>query len=350
MSPIVAKADAMSWLRNQTKKIQEQTELAVSEEVASATEVEAWLQRRGVKYAPPTAVPMAMIEERRSRGNQARKDPIVTESVERFATAFRAGKPFPPIVCYQLGNKLVIIDGNNRHEAAKRARREYIHGIIIDATTDGDLIQLLTVEANATHGVTPPLDWRIRQALHLMTLGHSEALAAEAAGVTALQMKNARAAAEAEGRARALKVYGFGDLSASVKTILNVIKNEPVFHAIAKLAATQKLGSEAARDLTRAVKLGKSEADQLAIVAEQAANFDVESAIKKAMKRGPSSPKNALASACGLFLKCDTTALIGQIVTVHDRDVIQARLEDAVNKILEIQVAMEDQLKDMVEE
>jgi CBS domain-containing protein len=348
VSPSLAQTDATSWLRRHSKGIKEHTELAVTEEVASATEVEAWLQRRGVKYAPPTGIPMTMIEERRSRANQARKDPIVAESVERFATAFRAGKSFPPIVVYSIGNKLVIIDGNNRHEAAKRAKREHIYGIVIDPTTDGDLIQLLTVEANATHGVTPPLEWRIKQALHLMTLGHPEALAAEASGVTGLQMRNARSASEADARARALRVQGFSDLSASVKVMLNPIKNEPVFHAVAKLAATQGFGVETARDITRAVKAGKSEAEQLAIVAEKANEYDVEDAIKKAMKRGPSSPKNALASACGLFQKCDTSALVRQIMTVHDRDVIKSRLEEAADKILEIQVAMEelDELED----
>lgn len=350
MSPSSEKTDATNWLRNQTRKIDTQTELAVSEQVAAATEVEAWLQRRGVKYAPPTGIPMAMIEEKRSRGNQARKDPLVVESVERFATAFRAGKPFPPIVVYALGNKLVIIDGNNRHEAAKRAKLNFIHGIVIDAQTDGDLIQLLTVEANATHGVTPPLEWRIKQALHLMTLGHPEPVAAEAAGVTALQIKNARSAQEADARARALRITHFSDLSQSVKVILNVMRAEPVFHAIAALAAEQKIGTEIARDIVRAVKLGKSEAEQLAIVAEKAAEYETAEAINRAMKRGPSSPKNALASACGLFSKCDTNGLIKQILTIHDRDVILNRLSEAVDKILEIQVAIEEELKDMEED
>lgn len=346
--PSSAQTDATTWLRGQTRKIAEHSELAVSEEIASATKVEAWLQRRGVKYAPPTMIPMHMIDERRSRANQARKDPLLVESVERYATAFRAGTQFPPIVLYALGNKLVIIDGNNRQEAARRAKQEFIRGIIIDEKTDGDLIQLLTVEANADHGVTPPLEWRIKQALHLMSLGHSEVLAAEASGVTPLQMRNARAAAEADGRARALRISGFSDLSNSVKTALNVVKSEPVFLAVGRLAAAQKFGVDQARDLTRAIKAGRSEAEQLAIVADKATEADVEDAIKKAMKRGPSSPKNAVASACGLFQKCDTEGLIRQIMTVHDRDVIKARLDEAVDKILEIQVAME-KLKDLGE-
>lgn len=339
--PGSAQTDATKWLQRQNSKVDTHVTLAVSEEVASATEVEAWLQRRKVKYAPPIAIPMAMIDEKRSRSNQARKDSLVVESVERFATSFRAGKQFPPIVVYPLGNKLVIIDGNNRQEAAKRAKKEFIWGIIIDEKTDGDLIQLLTVEANASHGVTPELSWRMKQAMHLMSIGHPEALAAEASGVTALQMKNHKATVEADARARALRITGFSDLSASVKVILNPVRSEPVFHAIGKLAADQKLGVEPCRDITREVKKGRSEAEQLAIVAEFAQGYDVESAIKKAMRRGPSSPKNAVASACGLLDKCDPDALVAQILTAHDRDVIKDRLDKTVDKILEIQVAME---------
>lgn len=336
-----AQTDATKWLLRHSGKITEHDTLEVSEQVASTTKVEAWLQQRGVKYAPATTIPLTMIDERRSRANQARKDALVTESVERFATSFRAGNSFPPIVVYPLASRLVIIDGNNRHEAAKRARLESIWGIIIDAETDGDMIQLLTVEANASHGVTPPLEWRIRQAMHLMLLGHPEPLAAEASGVTALQVKSYKAAQEADARAKVLRVSGFGELSTSTKVAMNAVRSEPVFHAIAVLAASHKLGVEAVREITREVRKARSEAEMLAVVADFVSNFDVENALKKAMKRGPSSPKNAVASACGLLDKCDPDALVAQILTPHDRDVINNRLDKTVEKILQIQIAME---------
>lgn len=341
-------ARGADWLRKQSRKVDEHDTLAVDEETASAVTVEAWLQRRGVKYAPATGIPMAMIDEKRSRANQARRDPLVVESVERFANAFRAGRPFPPIVVYPIGNRLVIIDGNNRHEAAKRAKREYIFGIIIDPTTDGDIIQLLTVEANASHGVTPPLEWRIRQAFHLCSIGHEDEVAAEAAGITPVQLKNARSAAQAEQRARLLRIHGFEEVPSTAKQYLNGIKLEPVFHAAASLAAKAKLNVEQVRDLCRAIKTGKSEPEQLSVVAEQEQLFVVEDAAKKALTKRVSSPKMALVSGVGLVLKCDPRALVQQIRTVHDRDVIANRLQEVVDKILEIQVEMES-LKDMEE-
>ncbi len=348
MSSRSEQVQATDWLRKQSNKVTDQDTLSVGEDVAAATQVEAWLQRRGVRYAPPTGIPMHMIDRKRSRTNQARRDPLVTESVERFTVAMKQGRTFPPIVVYPIGNRLVIVDGNNRDEAAFRAKREYIHGIIIDEKTDSDLIQLLTVEANASHGVTPPLEWRIRQSFHLCSIGHPDEVAAEAAGITISQLRNARAAAEAESRARILRVHGFAEVPATSKQYLNAIKNEPVFYAAAKLTADVKLSIEQVRDLCRAIKTGRNEAAQLAIVAEQHKLLLAENAAKTALTKRVNSPKNALVAGIGLITNCDPKALVAQIRTISDRDVIKARLRDMETKLLEFQIELET-LNDMEE-
>lgn len=342
MSPRQEQVAAVDWLRKQTRQIDEHHTTSVSEQEASTVTVEAWLQRRGVRYAPATGIPMDMVDTKRSRANQARKDPLVNESVDRFRQAMAAGRPFPPIVLYQLGNKLVIIDGNNRHEAALRLKMQFIHGIVIDPTTDGDLIQLLTVEANNGHGNTPPLEWRVRQAQGLVQRGFSDPEAAEAAGVTVTQLKNARSAQEADARARRLGIYGFSELSQTHKKDLNVLKADPVFHAAGKLVAGQKLNHEQTKGLIREIKTGRSEAEQLQIVAEQVQAYDLEAATKKAMKRGVTSPKNSLAAGIGLVLKCEPRVLVSQVVTVHDRDVINRRLSELADQVVELQAAMEE--------
>lgn len=331
----------LDWLKRSTKKISAGGELAVTPSVASAVEVEAWLQDHKVEYAPPTGIPMTMIDEKRSRGNQARRDPLVSESVDRFTAALKAGGKFPPIVVYPLGGKLVIIDGNNRQASAKRAGREYILGIIISAETPSEMIQLLTVEANARHGVTPELAWRLKQAFHLIELGHSDQAAADAAAVTLPQLKSAKAVQEADARARALKIFGFAELPATSRQYLNTLKDEPIFYQAARLAAGSKFGIDEVRDLVRQTKTQKSEADRLALIAEYAKERTVAVAAKKAASKGVSAPKQALVAGIGLLLNCDEGALVTQIVTPHDRDVINRRLGEAVDKILAIQVAME---------
>lgn len=338
--------EPLDWLRRKSRQIDQQDGLVVEEQTATSVTVEAWLQRRGVKYAPPSLIPMGLIDEKRSRNNQARRDPLVAESVERFATSFRAGRPFPPIVAYPIGSKLIIIDGNNRHEAAKRVKRESIFGIVIDPTTPSELIQLLTVEANASHGVTPPLDWRVTQAFHLVDIGHDDADAAEAAGITLVQLRNARSAREAEQRARILRIHGFDELTMTAKQYINGIKLEPVFHALADLCARQRFTIDATRDLCRKVKSGRSESEQLAILAEQQDLLVAQNAAQVALKRRVTSPKMALVSGIGLINKIDPAALVSQIRTTHDRDVVLERLGEVVERILEIQVEME-KLKDM---
>lgn len=347
MSPSKEQSAGSEWLRRLAGRVEERDTLEVNEDVASATQIEAWLQRRGVRYAPPTMIPMEMIDTRRSRSNQARKDPIVEDSVKRFTMAMKAGRTFPPIVVYPDFKKLIIIDGNNRHEAAINAKCESIYGIVIDEMTDGDVIKLLTVEANASHGVTPPLDWRLRQAFHLVSIGHGDDLAAEAAGVTLQQLRNARAAREAEQRAAALRITKFPEMAATSKQYLNGIKMEPVFHAAAKLSADNGLTIDQVRDVCRAVKTGKSESDQLSIVAEQQRLLIAENNLKKAQNKRVNSPKNALVAGIGLVLNLDVKALVGQIQTTNDRDVIRKRLREAEDKILAIQVEMEEQLRDM---
>lgn len=338
MSP---RAESTSWLQKQTKNVGAQTELAVDEETASSVDVEAWLQRRGVKYAPATGIPLVAIDTKRSRQNQARKDPIVAESVERFATSMRAGRVFPPIVVYPMGGKVVIIDGNNRHEAAIKAKHTFIQGIIVDEDTPSDVIQLLTVEANNSHGVTPPLDWRLQQAFHLTNLGWEDEDAAEASGVTLTQLRNARAAREATARARAAGVRGFENIPMTGRQYLNGVKLEAVFKAAAQVVASQQYTIEDIRQLCATLRSSTSEAEQLLLLAERASLLDAEKALNREAKKRTLSPKNAVTSGFGLIMKVNPDEIASQIKTVRDRDDMNKKLNETMDQLLRIQIAME---------
>lgn len=340
---------AAEWLRRQSKKIEPHSDIDRKSQVeASSVQVEAWLQRNGVEYAPPTGIPMEMIDVRRSRQNQARRDPLVADSVDRYALAFKAGEPFPPIVLYQIGSKLIIIDGNNRQAGAAKAGCQYIYGIIISDKTPSEVIQLLTVEANSTHGVTPPVEWRIKQALGLMQIGHSLERAAQASNVTAVQLKAARAAAEADGRARAAKIFGFADLPMTTKQFLNGLKDDPSFIAASILTVGKKLSISQVQQLVRDVKKGRSEAEKLQIIRDAGEDFDIDAQAKKVEKRGVSNPPQRILAGMGLVMKCDPAELVSCIRTTHDRDEINKRLDEAMNQIFKIQEAMEG-LKNMEE-
>lgn len=342
MSPTVDKAESADWLRRQTRKVETREGLTDKERaLAAMVEVEAWLQREKVAYAPPTMIPMIMIDERRSRSNQARRDPLVADSVDRYTLAYKANAPFPPIVVYPDGNRLVIVDGNNRHAAAKKAGLSEISGIVIDAKTPSALIQKLTVAANRGHGKTEPVEWRVRQAIGLIQVGILMEEAADAAGVSLAQLRNAKAAAEADARARTLKIYGFSEIPATSKQYLNALKDEPIFRQAAILVVGKKMGVEQVMFLCREIKKGKSETDKLAIIEKIALSFDTDRNAAKAEKRNFGAPPQRVYSGAGIFMACDPAELVASIRTTHDRDEVNRRLEEAVTRIFEIQEAME---------
>ena len=337
------KVAATDWLRRQTKKTSTGDPLPVSSRRAAVIEVEAWLQRHGVAYAPAGPIPLSVIDERKSRANQARRDAIVADSVERFATAMRNGVVFPPIVVYPVGARVVVVDGNNRHAGARKAALETIEGIVLAEDTPSELIQLLTVEANSHHGVTPELSWRLQQAFYLVSLGFSDVQAAEAASVSHQQLRNARSVQEADQRAKALKIGGFTDLASSARQALNALKDEAVFYQAARLAAATSMTLDQVRDMTRAIRPLASEAARVEAIGTMAKERKLEAEMHRAAGKvnRVSSPKQSLVTAIGQLLNVDEAALVRQIATTHDRDLINNRLKLLEDKILALQVAME---------
>ncbi len=331
------------WLKAQARRVSDGAPLAVSAPKAAMVEVEAWLQGHGVQYAPPGPIPMAMIDEKRSRANQARRDAIVTDSVDRFAAALRTGAGFPPIVVYPSGGKLVIIDGNNRQAAHRKAGADTIAGIVVAEDTPSELIQLLTVQANAHHGVTPELGWRIQQAFHLCSLGYNVDQAADAAGISVTQLRTARAVQEADQRARALRINGFTDLAQHARQSLGVLKDEAVFFQAARLAVDTGMTIEEIRELVRAVKALPSEGARIEHIGAVAKERGIERATRKAIGRAVnriSSPKQSLATGIGKLLAVDPAALVRQIVTSHDRDLVVTRLRALENKLAQLKLAV----------
>ncbi len=331
------------WLKARARQVGDGAALPVSAPQAAMVEVEAWLQGHGVQYAPPSMIPMSLIDEKRSRANQARRDAIVTDSVERFAAALRAGAAFPPIVVYPSGGKLVIVDGNNRQASHRKVGAEAINGIVLAEDTPSELIQLLTVEANAHHGVTPEVGWRIQQAFHLCSLGYSVEQAADAAGISPAQLRTARAVQEADQRARALRINGFTDLATYARQSLGVLKDEAVFYQAAKLAVDTAMTIEEIRDLIRVVKTLPSEGARIEYIGTVAKQRGIERATRRAVGKAVnrvSSPQQSLVTGIGKLLAVDPAALVRQIVTSHDRDQVAARLRELERKVAQLKLAM----------
>lgn len=331
------------YLRGLARKATVGAPLPASEVEAATFQVEHWLQSRGVKYHPAQMVEMSAFDERRSRGNQARDVALVSDSVDRFATAFKAGAKFPPVVAYYDNGKLILIDGNNRQAGAKKASKQYLLTIVVHEDTSSELIQFLTVEANAFHGVTPELSWRVTQALHLVEIGFNDQQAAEAAAITVNQLRNARAVLEADARARAMRIDGFTGLPASSRQQINTIKDDAVFGGVARLAVSTGMTFDEVKNITREVKALGSESARIDHIARLAEDRKIEKDAKKVLGKAANrvqAPKQALVGGIGMIMKVDVNLLMRQILTENDRKAVLSRCNQLIDKLAEIDAVL----------
>jgi hypothetical protein len=339
-----AGATGTDWLRKQAGKVSAGEELPITAEDNYRFGVEEWLQSRGVLYAPPVEIPMGLIDETRSRNNQARRESIVPESVERYAAAMRANAPFPPIVCYPDNGRLVIVDGNNRQAAARRAGKDTILGIVLAEETSSEVLQLLTVEANARHGVTPEASWRVHQAMALSALGWPDQAVAEATGMTMAALRNARTVIDADTRGRSLRIAGFADLPASSKTALSAVKDDAVFQQLSRLAVGTNMIADEIRDCTRTMRGLPSEASRLQHIAEVAKERTSVRAVRRAVKTGAHSRVHshrvALLAATGKVLTVEPAGLVAQVGTALDQAALLKKIGEAKRHLTLCEVAL----------
>lgn len=307
--------------------------------------VERFLQLHSVKYAKKTMIPIEMIDEKSSLDNQAREVPIVPDAVERYATSLRRGDYLPPLIVRPVGNKVSIVDGNNRHGAHKRVGNRFIPGFVIAADTPSEVIRLLTVAANRENAEAVPVRWRKVQAVDLLGLGYSQEQACEAAGITKSQLGDFLALDRADARAKQFHVAGFQSLSETARIALGRIPGDPVFDQLARAAVEFEIDADTAKRVLRDVKALGSEGEQVtyavAFVNEQRAKRVAEGGKGGKARPSVSSPKNAFVSAAGKILNVSTLDLVRQTLTEHDRDGLVRWAELVGEKMVEVQIALE---------
>lgn len=341
-------ASGTDWLRQQRMKAAgavTPTPPACNNEDAIDSQVERFLQLNGVKYAPKSMIPIAMFDEKASLANQARDVPIVPESVERFTASLRAGEYLPPVIVFPQGNKVVTVDGNNRYASHKRHGSQFVPGFVIDEATPSETIALLTVAANVGHGVTPDLNWRKRQAAHLVSVGFTSDRACSAAGVTKAQLGDFQALTRADARARSLKIQtGWLELPQASRINLGRIALDSVFFQAARCAIDTAMQTEDTRILLKDIKSLGSESEQVAMIAKVSEERKLEAKTKAATGATGrvSSPKQSLFTSLGKIMKIDPAELARQVLTDLDRAELTRRLDKAGEKLIELQIAMND--------
>jgi hypothetical protein len=310
-------------------------------------EIEAWLTSRGARYLRVIEIPVANFDERESRHNQARPTPLVPEAVDRYFQSYKDGVLLPPVVAWRKSERsttFILIDGNNRQAAAKRAGVEKIPTYILAADTPSELIYLLTVEANARHGQPVPTEWRVKQALHLVEIGWETDIARRAAQVNEKTLRTYKSASAADARARALKISNWGGLGVNNRSTLGQLKSDPVLFHAARTAIDTNMNVEETKGLVRDVKACSSEAEQIQLIGRISASRKAEAVAAKEQKRKGqtvSNVKQSLVTAIGKILAVDSAALARLILTEIDQHAVKNRLESLADKVIELQIAVE---------
>jgi len=316
-----------------------------------SSEIESWLKQRGARFLRCIEVPLANFDDRASRANQARPTALVPETVERYTVAMRAKATFPPVVAYRTAassQRFVLIDGNNRIAAARKAGwSTFPTYVLVEPSTE--LIALLTVEANRAHGEPVPTEWRVRQAVNLVSLGYRLEQACEAANVTAQTVRNYRGANVADTRARQLRVAGFSSLPMQHKYVLGALKYDEVFHQAAAVAVGTSMTTAECAAFVREIKAQRSEVDQLRVIGETMDHRKAILASEKAIGRTAhkvSSAKMALVSAVGKIMHVQSLDLLRQVTTDLERMELKSRIDDCLEHLIDLGAALEQLIAD----
>lgn len=339
-----ASARSAQWLK-QAKGQAEQAEPsapACDNTDAIDSQVERFLQSHGVKYAPKKQIPLDVIDEKSSLGNQARDVPIIPENVDRYAQSIKKGEYLPPIIVFPSGNKVTVVDGNNRHHAHKKAGSQFIPGFVIAEDTPSEKIALLTVAANTGHGETPNPKWRLRQAAYLVSLGYSTDQATSAAGVTKSQLSDYMATQRADARAKAMRVTNFTELPPTSRASLGRIPLDSVFYQATRTAIDTEMTSEEIRKMIKEVKALGTESEMIEHIGHLAGERKIEARKKESGAKGRvKSPVLGLNAALGMIMAADGAAISRQLLTDMDRQTLIRKLDAAGVKLIELQIAIQ---------
>jgi len=227
--------------------------------------VESWLHAHGAHdFHLRENVALDLINERRSRSNNARRNEIMTDLAERYAADMRDGASFPPLIGYESRSGVVLIDGNHRHEGAKLAAVDRFAIYIVDAEVE--LVARLTTLANMLNGEPLTIEERVDHAVAATAVGSTLVAAARDYGVTLELIRTTTRYRKVVERARHLGATAPGSLPPYVHSFA-AIKLDAAFVACCVAARVRKNATlKQCRELASAVNKASSESEALACV------------------------------------------------------------------------------------
>lgn len=311
----------------------------------NAVSTEKWIQKYGVPYTELLKIPLRQINWRESRNNQARPDSIIKSNVERYAQAMKEGDVFPPVVGHLEGDKVVLIDGNNRDAAARMAQGAdgFLYGFLVGPKVSSATIFTMMVDANAHHGETPSEEWRLEQAIHLQDFGLTAEQAARAAKVRPGVFSRYKRELSAYARAEANRVKGFDKIqSANGRVQLATIKLESVFGQASQVAVDTDMSLSEIKAFTDAIKQCPNESMMLELVYETRTARELEARRVKAggARTATNNKLLSLTTGIGKIMHADVAKIASMAETDDDIALISKKCEEAATKLLDIMDAL----------
>lgn len=195
-----------------------------------------------------------------SLANQARLESLNEEAVERYTADMERGDVFPPILVHRRktrrGEKLIVLGGNHRCAAARKAKRRRLSAYVIEA--DGDAVLRLMYEDNRRHGLPPTDEERVMAAQHLMEIGDTIHEAAAFVGIGVAKLRQHLDVLEADKRAAKFSLPKWRSLPLGHRYRLGQVRFDRVFDKAARLASQANLKQGEVFDLVTNVNAADS--------------------------------------------------------------------------------------------
>jgi len=230
-------------------------------------------------------VPLNKINERVSRSNQVRsaQNTILEDLVEQYARDMKTCV-FPPIVVHPVGSSFVILDGNNRHQAAVKNGESEIAAYVIGKSLTDHEFHDLAPRFNLRNGQSLTEEERIEHGKRYVRISkHTIPAAAALVGISTGRLSSALHAEDVHIRLdragtppKVVRALSEGHLDA-----LYAIKNDVVLRAAAQRVELDGMTVTETRALAGQLRQAPSEEAAKDLLAAR----DVSKEVGKAVRR-----------------------------------------------------------------
>jgi hypothetical protein len=308
--------------------------MGASTETKGSASVEAWLESFDVTDWDLRMVSLSDIDKGASRANQARLEAIDPTLAERYTQSAKAGAVFPPLVLAEVGKRLIVVDGNHRHEGLIGAKRVEHLAYVIKVTEA--LRHVMSAAANTLNGQPPTDEERRFHALQLSAGGYTQPRIAAMTGLTLGSVSRILRADRARKRCNDQKAAL--KLDDNVLEELGRIKSGVVLTFAVQQAAARHISSKVAHNLASKVNGGHSEREQLALLDEFTDELDRDRLKPKAGKGSRFTDAHKASNAIGTLMSVNPAIVALQANGTGEE--LRLRVVKAIEVLEQIRAAL----------